>query len=408
MLYTAATSLAIAIALHSIPILAAQCTLPAILNPQENIWKTRTLHPTSLYRAKVEAAVKAIKDEDLKGRASKVADIGTFTWLKSPGDIQAISALADEVPCDQILGLVLDNLPYKSAPSNGPAPEYDEGTEDAYKTLFIEPLATTIKSHPNTAFALIIEPNAFPQYFNATTTTTSTTPSAQHEKNLARSYRANIPVALRALELPNAIVYLDAGHSNSLDWALLRNSTAEALGQIYEAAGRPARVRGFAANVAGWNAWDLAPGEFARADDSRDIRPSNEKNFIRILSSALQAHNIPTHHALLDTSRNGVSGLRYTWDEWCNVNGAGLGVRPRAAETTNREVEGEGEGEGEGVYLDAFVWVKRPGESDGVSSERGGDPVDCAALSAVRPAPERDVWFQGFFEMLVRNADPEL
>lgn len=144
---------------------------------------------------------------------------------------------------------------------------------------------------------------------------------------------------------------------------------------------------------------NLAPGEFARADDSRDIRPGNEKNFIRILASALQARNTSTSvpvpaHAILDTSRNGVSGLRYTWDEWCNVNGAGLGVRP-GTETGDE-------------YLDAFVWVKRPGESDGVSSERGGDAVDCAALSALRPAPERDEWFQWFFEMLVRNAHPEL
>lgn len=100
-------------------------------------------------------------------------------------------------------------------------------------------------------------------------------------------------------------------------------------------------------------------------------------------------------HAVLDTSRSGVMGLRWFWDEWCNVEGAGLGARP-SAET------------GDDDTLDAFVWVKRPGESDGVSSERGGDEVGCAAKTAVRPAPERDVWFQGFFEMLVRNAHPKL
>ncbi|RWA12840.1 hypothetical protein EKO27_g2244 [Xylaria grammica] len=386
-----ASPLAIAIALCSFNTLAAQCTARALLNAQENIWKSRTLHPTSLYRLKVEEAVTAINDEDLKSQASKVADFGTFTWIKSVEDIQAISPVADEVPCDEILGLVLDNLPYKHARPDGSSSEYDAGTEDEYRTLFIEPLATTIKAHPNTAFAVVVEPGAFPQYFNATT---ASTPSA-HERNLARSYSVNIPVALKGLNLPNAILYLDAGHSNSLDWSRLRNSTADAIAEIYEVAERPAQLRGFATNAGDWNACgrDLAPGEFARADDSRDIRPSNEKNFIQILSATLGAREIPAH-AILDTSRNGVSGLRYTWDEWCNVNGAGLGVRP-SAETADDAV-------------DAFVWVKRPGESDGVSSERGGDAVGCAARSALRPAPERDVWFQWFFEILVRNAKPKL
>ncbi|GAW14168.1 hypothetical protein ANO14919_035620 [Xylariales sp. No.14919] len=389
MFYSPASSLAIAIALYSFNALAAQCTARALLNAQENIWKSRILHPTSLYRLKVEEAVTAINDEHLKSQASKVADFGTFTWIKSVDDIQVISSVVDEVPCNEILGLVLDNLPYKNAGPDGSSPEYDVGTEDGYRTLFIDPLAATIKAHPNTAFAVVVEPGAFPQYFNATT---APTPSA-HERNLARSYSVNIPVALKGLNLPNAILYLDTGHSNSLDWSRLRNSTADAIAEICEVAGRPTQLRGFATNVGNWNAWDLAPGEFARADDSRDIRPSNEKNFIRILSAALSTRGMPAH-AILDTSRNGVSGLRYTWDEWCNVNGAGLGVRP-SAETADDAV-------------DAFVWAKRPGESDGVSSERGGDAVGCAARSALRPAPERDVWFQWFFEMLVRNAKPKL
>jgi cellulose 1,4-beta-cellobiosidase len=142
------------------------------------------------------------------------------------------------------------------------------------------------------------------------------------------------------------------------------------------------------------------PGEFANADDSRDIRPANEQRFVHILASALQRRGLPAYatHAVLDTSRNAVSGLRYSWDEWCNVNGAGLGVRPSGQ--TGDEV------------LDAFVWVRRPGESDGASENDGGsvegEVNGCTAKSAVRPAPARDVWFQGFFEMLVRNARPAL
>ncbi|KAI0505842.1 glycoside hydrolase family 6 protein [Xylaria bambusicola] len=389
MFCSSVSNLVIAIAFCSLNTLAAQCTAPALLNAQENIWKSRALHPTSLYQQKIQEAITAIKDEELKIQASRVADFGTFTWIKSLEDIRAISSIADEVPCDEILGLVLDHLPYKNAAPDGSSPPYDAYTEDEYKSFYIEPLATVIKAHPTTAFAVVVEPGAFPQYFNASTGSTISV----HSMNLLRSYRANIPVALQGLNLPNAIFYLDAGHSNSLDWSYLRNHTADLFAEMYNISGRPAQMRGFATNVGNWNGWDLSPGEFAHTEDSRDIRPSNEKNFIHILSSTLQARGL-SMHAILDTSRNGVIGLRYSWDEWCNVDGAGLGVRP-SAETGDDAV-------------DAFVWVKRPGESDGVSSERGGDEVGCAARSAFRPAPERDDWFQWFFEMLVRNAKPNL
>ncbi|TGJ87842.1 hypothetical protein E0Z10_g917 [Xylaria hypoxylon] len=383
MLCSLLTGLTLASTLHIVNALVAKCEVPAILNAQANVWKGRTLHPTSLYRLKVEQAVTVIKNEELKDRASRVAGFGTFAWIKSQENVEAIALVADEVPCDEILGLVLDNLPYK----DGGSGDYDPSTADAYQSLHIEKLATTIKAHPNTAFAVIIEPGAFPRYFNMTSS------PLEREANLARSYRTNIPVALKKLNLPNAIMYLDVGHSNSLDWAWHRNGTADAIADIYKIAGKPAQLRGFATNVGNWNAWDLSPGEFARADDARDIRPGNEKNFVRILSSALGARGMTTH-AILDTSRNGVNGLRWSWDEWCNVDGAGLGVRPSAE--TGDEV------------LDAFVWATHPGSSDGVSSERGGDEVGCASKTAVRPAPERNVWFQGFFEMLVRNAHPKL
>jgi cellulose 1,4-beta-cellobiosidase len=57
--------------------------------------------------------------------------------------------------------------------------------------------------------------------------------------------------------------------------------------------------------------------------------------------------------AIIDTSRNGVTGLRQEWGHWCNVKGAGFGVRPTG--TTGNSL------------VDAFVWVKPGGESDGTS-----------------------------------------
>jgi cellulose 1,4-beta-cellobiosidase len=71
-----------------------------------------------------------------------------------------------------------------------------------------------------------------------------------------------------------------------------------------------------------------------------------------MLSTALANASIP-NHAVVDTSRNAVQGLRRNWSYACNVFGAGFGVRP-----TN--VTGS-------PYVDAFVWVKNAGFSDGTS-----------------------------------------
>jgi endoglucanase len=62
-------------------------------------------------------------------------------------------------------------------------------------------------------------------------------------------------------------------------------------------------------------------------------------------------------HYVIDTSRNGAGsaeGQMY----WCNPSGRALGARP-TADTGNGNV-------------DAFLWVKRPGESDGSCGR--GDP----------------------------------
>jgi endoglucanase len=58
-------------------------------------------------------------------------------------------------------------------------------------------------------------------------------------------------------------------------------------------------------------------------------------------------------HFVIDTSRNGL-GAKSRWDgsvDWCNPDGRALGRRPTLE--TGRDL------------VDAFLWIKRPGESDG-------------------------------------------
>ena len=95
---------------------------------------------------------------------------------------------------------------------------------------------------------------------------------------------------------------------------------------------------------------------------------------------------------------------------WCNQSGAGLGERPTAAPAAG---------------IDAYVWVKPPGESDGSSSlipndegkgfDRMCDPTyEGNARNQYHPsgalpnAPLSGHWFQEQFEELLANAYPPL
>lgn len=100
------------------------------------------------------------------------------------------------------------------------------------------------------------------------------------------------------------------------------------------------------------------------------------------------------NRAVVDTSRNGVYGLRYDWFGWCNVNGAGFGRRPGV-------VEGKNE------LADAFIWAVGGGVSDG-TSEEGDEGYNefCGREDAYKPSPRRGEWNQVYFEVLLKQARP--
>lgn len=127
---------------------------------------------------------------------------------------------------------------------------------------------------------------------------------------------------------------------------------AQELANAYKNGGSPKQLRGFSTNVAGWNSWNQSPGEFASASDAQYNKCQNEQIYIDTFAPLLQQNGMP-NHAIMDTGRNAVTGLRAEWGDWCNVNGAGFGVRPTSSTGDS--------------LVDAFVWVKPGGESDGTS-----------------------------------------
>lgn len=129
--------------------------------------------------------------------------------------------------------------------------------------------------------------------------------------------------AVRTLAAAGAVVYLDAGHSG---WV-----PAPVMAQRLRRAGVGA-ARGFALNVSNFRTTAAERGYGERLS--------------RLTGGA---------HFVIDTSRNG----RGPGDTWCNPTGRGLGSRPRAVE--------------DGSHLDALLWVKQPGASDGTCG--GGPPA---------------------------------
>lgn len=59
---------------------------------------------------------------------------------------------------------------------------------------------------------------------------------------------------------------------------------------------------------------------------------------------------------IIDTGRNGQSDMRQDCSNWCNIRGAGVGHRP----TTNTY---------DPSFIDAYLWLKTPGESDGCTQQ---------------------------------------
>lgn len=241
-------------------------------------------------------------------------------------------------------------------------------------------IADLIKSYPNQAFALVIEPDSLPNLV--------TNIDEQKCADAADGYREGVEYAYKQLNLDNVVMYVDAGHGGWLGWNDNLKPGAEELAKVYKAAGSPSQLRGFATNVAGWNSFDLTPGEFSDAPDAPYNKAQNEKLYVSLFGAALKTAGHP-NHAIVDTGRSGNPGGRLEWGDWCNVVDAGFGPLPTS------DVSGSD-------LTDAFVWVKPGGESDG-TSDTSAVRFDgfCGKSDAYQPSPEAGQWNQAYFEMLI-------
>jgi endoglucanase len=220
----------------------------------------------------------------------------------------------------------------------------------------------------------------------------------------------------RLTEQPHVSVYLDGTHSRWL-------GSGDAAHRLVQAGVQ--RAAGFFVNVSNfqptnelvkYGSWISACIAFANNPEEGGWRlghydwcasqyfPANVDDFSTwAASDAWYAANlgtaVATTHFVIDTSRNGQG----RWvppagsppgdpQDWCNPPDRGLGIQP-SADT--------------GVpLLDAYLWVKIPGESDGQCNRwaPAGSPDPVRGVMD----PPAGAWFEDLALELARNAEPGL
>ncbi|KAI1110561.1 1, 4-beta cellobiohydrolase [Nemania sp. NC0429] len=321
--------------------------------------------------------------------ALAVAKVPSFMWLDTRDKVPLMESTLADIKAANAKGgknagiFVVYDLPDRdcaAAASNG---EYSiaNGGVALYKQ-YIDAIVTVLKKYSDTKVILIIEPDSV-----ANLVTNLNVAKCSGAKT---AYMDCINYALKALNLPNVTMYIDAGHAGWLGWPANLGPAADLYAGIYKDAGSPAALRGLATNVANYNAWKITG---ACPSYTQGNAVCDESGYIHNLAPLLQARGWDAHF-VTDTGRSGKQPTgQNEWGDWCNAKGTGFGLRP-SANTGD-------------ALLDAFVWIKPGGECDGTSNTSAARyDYHCGAASALQPAPEAGSWFQAYFEQLYKNANP--
>jgi len=358
--------------------------------PQQNPFVGADFFVDSGYGKKVAASMKAAPPE-LAKKMAKLERMPTALWMISIASVGALPSWLDGAAKQQkkskkpvVPIVVVYDLPNRDCSSESSAGELDaaNGGEARYRSEFIDKIAEQLSAHPEQRIVVLLEPDSLPNV--------ATNLNVEKCRLSADVYQSAVAYAISKLSLPNVYLYLDAAHAGWLGWDANRNSAAKVFKAVLDKAGGPDRIRGFVTNVSNYNALD---GEWGKKLEPSNPCP-NELAYIEKLNESLTAAGIPNKGFLIDTSRNGVADARSRWGSWCNVKNAGVGERPRAAPRP---------------LIDAYIWVKPPGESDGVSDPNAPRyDESCRSPDSAPDAPQAGEWFEPYFRDLVTKANPPL
>jgi cellulose 1,4-beta-cellobiosidase len=306
----------------------------------------------------------------------KVQNTASFVWVSKRADLSNIDdAIAaarkahKKTGKKQIVGLVLYNLPDRDCSAGESAGELhsDENGLEIYKNEFIKPYAEKVAAAKDLDFAIVLEPDSLANLV--------TNMGVELCANAAPVYREGIAHAIAELQHPNVHLYIDAAHGGWLGWDDNLPLAAKVFSEVVAMAGEGKKIRGFVTNVSNYNPFNAVVREnYTEWSNSWD-----ESHYATSLAPHLEAEGLPAHF-IVDQGRVALPGAREEWGEWCNVEPAGFGPAP----TTNTN----------NTFVDALVWVKPGGESDG----------ECGMTGATRAGE----WFDEYAQMLVKNADPSV
>ncbi|MEF2527228.1 MULTISPECIES: glycoside hydrolase family 6 protein [Streptomyces] len=261
-------------------------------------------------------AARQVADWEGRGRAAdaqvlrRISERPMALWGAGGDPAPAIRrAAAGAAAAGRTLVLAAYNIPHRDCGRHSAGGARDAAAYRTWIGRFADAVGTA-------KAVVVLEPDAVPHVVDGCT------PAALHGERFALLSEA----VARLKRNPHTKVYLDAGNPAWLP-------DPQRLVDPLRRAGLD-RADGFALNVA-----NFQPVEEARAYGARISAATGGKHFV------------------VDTSRNGAGPLPGGGPEaWCNPPGRALGAPP-----TDRTGD---------PLVDAYLWVKRPGESDGTC--RGG------------------------------------
>lgn len=392
---------------------------------------------------------------------SKISSYNTAVWMDRIGAIAPAdgsfglrdhldAALAQKANLIQVVVYDLPNRDCHALASNGELKQSAEGSA-RYRTEYVDAIATIFADPKYSSLRIIaiIEPDSLPNL-----TTNLTDPDCAAAAQGPDGYVPNTQYTLNKLyPITNVYSYMDIGHSGWLGWEATNMSDAVTLiaNAVKGTTAGVNSIAGFVSNTA--NSTPLSE-PFLDAFENAGLPGNNgsqvrqakfyewnnhfgEISYVKAWRAKSIAAGFPSSIGMLiDTGRNGWGGAarptalststdletfvnssridrRAHRGNWCN-QASGIGERPKA-------INADG--------IDAYVWVKPPGESDGASSlELSFDPQDPAkgfdrmcdptyvrsetsgtvVTGALANAPVAGRWFSAGFQALLQNAFPAL
>ncbi|MBB5803545.1 cellulose 1,4-beta-cellobiosidase [Saccharothrix ecbatanensis] len=352
-----------------------------------------------------------------------------------------------------VVQVVVYNLPGRDCAALASNGELKADEIGRYKTEYIDKIAEIVArpAYSKLRVVSVIEIDSLPNLVTNVSPRPTATPECDTMKQNG-NYIEGVSYALGKLgAIGNVYNYIDAAHHGWIGWGddnpQYDNfyASAKLFATLLGKNGATKdKIHGFITNTANyspleepfWTVDDYVGGrpvkEASKWVDWNDF--NGEVGFATAFRTELVKQGFDSGIGMLiDTSRNGWGGpnrptakstsgdpttyvnesridRRHQKGNWCNQSGAGLGERPKAAPKPG---------------IDAYVWIKPPGESDGsatlIPNEEGKgfdrmcDPTYTGNIrngnnmsGALANAPLSGHWFSGQFQELMRNAYPAL